>query len=72
MRPMWEEIEAITPALVTEYFDADNNQDIFEKYGVKDIPTFIFLAENGDEIERLEGVQNKEELVEKIKSYIGK
>ena len=67
MRPMWEEIEAEMPELKTEYFDIDDNPEIKGKYGIKDVPVFIFLDKDGNEILRLEGLQNKEELVKIIK-----
>jgi len=72
MRPMWEEIEAEMLELKTEYFDIDESPEIKEKYGIEDVPVFIFLDENGNEILRLEGLQNKEELVKIIKDYLKK
>jgi thioredoxin-related protein len=67
MRPIWEEIEAEIDDLKTEYFDIDEKPEIKEKYGLKDIPIFIFLDKNGNEILRLEGLQNKEYLIKIIK-----
>jgi thioredoxin 1 len=67
MRPIWEEIEAEITDLETEYFDIDEKPEIKEKYGLKDIPIFIFLDKDGNEILRLEGLQNKEELIKMIK-----
>ena len=72
MRPIWEEIEAEMPGLKTEYFDIDENPEVREKYGIKDVPIFIFLDKDGNEILRLEGLQNKEELVKIIKGYLEK
>ena len=72
MRPVWEEIEAEMPGLKTEYFDIDKNPEMQEKYNIKDVPVFIFLNENGEEILRLEGLQNKEELIKTIKDYLEK
>ena len=70
MRPMWEEIEKEMPELKTEYFDIDENPEVKEKYNITDVPIFIFLDKNGEEILRLEGLQNKEELVKTIKGYL--
>jgi len=72
MRPMWEEIEAEMLELKTEYFDIDESPEIKEKYGIEDVPVFIFLDKDGKEILRLEGLQNKEELVKIIKDYLKK
>ena len=70
MRPVWEEIEAEIRELETEYFDIDENPEVKEKYNITDVPIFIFLDKNGKEILRLEGLQNKEELVKIIKGYL--
>lgn len=72
MRPMWSEIEKLFPNLKTEYFDADENPEILESYKVKEVPVFIFLDDNGDEILRLKGVQNKENLIQKIQEFLNK
>jgi len=72
MKPMWAEIEAATPELQTEYYDADENSEVLEKYGVEDIPVFIFLDKEGKEIMRLKGAQNKDFLMEKVREYLDK
>lgn len=70
MRPVWEEIEAEIRELETEYFDIDENPEVKEKYNITDVPIFIFLDKDGNEILRLEGLQNKEELGRIIKGYL--
>ena len=72
MKPMWGEIEADMPELKTQYFEADECPEELEKYGVKDIPTFIFLDNENNELLRLQGMQSKEELIEKIKENLDK
>ncbi len=72
MRPMWEEIEADMPNLKTEYYDADLNPEVIKKYEVKNLPVFIFLDKNDNEISRLKGIQNKEDLVRIVKENIDK
>ena len=72
MKPIWQEIEAEMPELKTEYFESDENQELLEKHGVKDIPTFLFLDKDEKEIARLSGLQNKEELIKIIKENIEK
>ena len=72
MEPMWEEIESEFPELKTEYFESDEHPDLLKKYEVKEIPTFIFLDKDEKEILRLEGLQNKEELVKIVKENIDK
>jgi len=72
MRPRWAEIEKEIPELVTEYFDADENPDILERYNVKDIPAFIFLDKDDKELLRLKGTIEKDELMKVIKENINK
>ena len=72
MRPMWEEIEADMPNLKTQYYDADLNPEVIKKYEVKNLPVFIFLDKNDNEISRLKGIQNKEDLINAVKENINK
>ena len=72
MRPMWEEIEADLPDLKTEYYDADLNPEVIKKYEVKNLPVFIFLDKDDNEISRLKGIQNKEDLIKAVKENIEK
>lgn len=72
MKPMWEKIEGEMPELETEFFDADQNKEIVEKYKVKDLPSFIFLDKNGEEILRLEGMLSEDKVRETIKENLDK
>ena len=72
MKPMWQEIEKSMPELKTEYFDADENAEMLEKYSIKDIPVFVFLDKADKEFMRLEGVQNKDDLITTVKEHIDK
>ncbi len=66
MKPLWEEIEKELPELETEYFDADENKEILEKYEVKNLPTFIFLDKEGNVLLKKENEVSKEDLLEMI------
>ncbi|PIR13625.1 hypothetical protein COV49_01580 [Candidatus Falkowbacteria bacterium CG11_big_fil_rev_8_21_14_0_20_39_10] len=70
MRPTWEEIEKELPELKTEYYDADEHPEALKKYNIKDVPVFIFLDKDDNEILRLEGAQNKEELIKLVKENL--
>ena len=72
MKPMWQEIEVLMPDLKTEYYDADDNPEMLEKYGIKDIPVFIFFNKNNQEIMRLCGIQNKDDLIKVVKENFDK
>ena len=67
MKPLFAEIEKENPWLTTEFIDADENPKLTEKWGVRDLPEFIFLDKNENEIERMKGVIEKNVLVAKIR-----
>lgn len=70
MRPRWKEIEEENPWLKTETYDYDQNNDIAKEWDVKSVlPMFIFVAEDGSEITRINGEYSKKELVELINKY---
>ena len=72
MKPMFSEIETEIPELKTEYYEADENPEILEKYEIKNIPEFIFLDKDDKEFLRLQGMQNKDELIKIIKENLDK
>jgi len=70
MKPRWAEIEKENPWLKTEMYDYDDNKEIIEKYNVsKELPCFIFLSKQGDELLRLYGEVEKGKLIELINEY---
>lgn len=73
MGPRFKQIEKEIPNLITEYYEYDDNKEIIEKYKVgSNIPVFIFLDKNNDEILRLNGEVEKDKLVQIINENIGK
>ena len=66
MVPRWEEIEKENPWLKTEMIKIDDNPEAMKKYHLYQLPTFIFLDKEGNEILRLSGEIEKEELVKVI------
>ena len=72
MGPMWQEIEKEIPELQTEYYDADENEEVLKQYNIEEIPSFIFLDKENKEILRLKGLQNKEELVTIVRDNLDK
>lgn len=69
MKPRWKEIEAELPWLKTEYYDADEEGEMVEKYEIKNYPCFIFLDKENKEIGREYGEIEKKKLIEIIESY---
>lgn len=72
MKPVWSELEADIPELKTEYYDADDHPEMIKKYNAEKIPIFIFLDKNNQEILRLQGMQNKKELIKLVKDNLDK
>lgn len=48
--------------------NTDDEFDLATKFDIKSIPTIV-VFKNGKEIDRIIGLRQKEELIEKIKSY---
>lgn len=72
MRPIWQKIEEEMPELETEYYDADESPDILKKYKADDIPVFVFLDKEGNEITRFKGMKKKEDIINIIKENLDK
>lgn len=49
--------------------DVDNNSDISEKYGIRNIPTLLFLK-NGEVVDRLVGAVPKAKIEEKLNALV--
>ncbi|MFH1292482.1 MAG: thioredoxin family protein [bacterium] len=69
MKPRWLEIEQENPWLNTEFYDYDDHPELIEKYNITDMPSFIFLDKQKNEITRLHGEVAKEKILEAINKY---
>ena len=49
--------------------EADENQEIAQKYGINAFPTFL-IFNNGKEVKRMSGLRTKENLMEEILKYL--
>lgn len=49
--------------------DVDNNDEITSKYGIRNIPTILFIK-NGEVVDKQVGVAQKTALVEKIEKML--
>lgn len=72
MRSYWREISEKYPDLVIEEFDFDDNPEIAAEHSVKKVPHIIIFSESGQELHRLEGMQNKNDLMKLIEGYLDK
>ena len=66
MRPRWLAIEKEFPGLEMPEVDVDQQPDIKKKHQVDHIPTYIFFGQNGEEIFRLKGLVEIDDLKAKI------
>ncbi len=72
MKSIWDEIEEEIFNFDTEYFDIDEHYEEFKKYEIEKIPVYIFMDDNGSELVRLEGAQNKDDLLDLLDEHINK
>jgi len=72
MEPAWKGIGDSITGLAIEHYDADEDSEVLKKYNVLNVPTFIFLDKDGNEFLRLEGLQNKDELIKLVKENLDK
>ena len=67
LKPVFEKLSKENPDVQFYKLDVDENNETAEKFGVRSIPTVIFL-DNGSEADRVMGFQNEESLKQKMKS----
>lgn len=69
MKPRWAEIEKENPWLETEFYDYDESPEIVEKYNIgENLPSAIFLDDDGKELKRYNGEVAKDELLQALKA----
>lgn len=71
MKPIWKKIEKDITDLKTIYYDYDENQEEIKTLNIdiKKMPTFIFLDEENQELERVTGEVTEKKLIELINKY---
>jgi thiol-disulfide isomerase/thioredoxin len=67
MGPRWQEIEKENEWLQAEYIGIDEHPEAMNKYQILSLPTFIFLDKEGNEINRMSGIVEKDKLIEEIR-----
>jgi thioredoxin 1 len=69
--PVFESVSKLDEYKDIEFkeFDSDVNEDLFIKYGIRGVPTTLFLDENDKELGRISGNIPKNILTEKINSF---
>ena len=51
-----DKVKESHPELEVESINVDENEELIEKYGIKDLPVIIKLAEDGSEVSRNVGL----------------
>mgnify|MGYP001601057577 CR=1 FL=1 len=69
MRPRWEKVKSEFPDLEIEEMDYDKDQETRKRYNIDHVPTVIFL-EGENELGRLKGLLETEEMIKEIKKYL--
>ncbi|AZH25602.1 thioredoxin [Haloplanus aerogenes] len=67
LEPIVASLAAETPAAIAKV-DVDANQGLASKYGVRGVPTLVLFAD-GEPVERIVGVQDKERLAGLIEQH---
>ena len=67
LAPIMDELAEEADGYQVAKLDIDQEIDVANEFGVMSIPTIIFFKE-GQEIQRLVGFRNKDELLDEIKS----
>ena len=50
-------MEKLSGQINYKKIDVDGNQDLSIKYGVRNVPSLVLVNENGEEVNRMVGVQ---------------
>lgn len=69
MRPLWRNIRLEFPDLQVKYLDVDENEAYCKVFNIFNVPTAIFADKEGKELERLEGIQHKDTIIDLINKY---
>ena len=69
-KPTFEKVSKMDEFSDIEFqeLDVDDNEELAEEYGIRGVPTTIFLNNKGEVIDRLSGLQTEQALVDKIRS----
>lgn len=65
---IWEKVISDFPSLVHESVDIDEREDLSLRYSIKKVPVYMFVEEDGSEIARLTGYQERDDLEKFIRS----
>lgn len=68
--PVFENTMKEYDQVKSEHIDIDNNDEFIDKYSIQSVPVTLFLDENDEVIDKLQGNVGRKVLIEKINSLI--
>ena len=73
LAPIFEKVSKMEEFKDIEFkeVNAEDDDDFAEKYSVRNLPTILFLDENGEIVKRTVGSMRESELISLIKTVIG-
>ena len=63
-------MEEVAETVTVEKILVDENQEITQQYGIRNIPTVVLIDENGTELERFVGVNDVGFYLEKFNEHV--
>jgi thiol-disulfide isomerase/thioredoxin len=70
-RLLGPKMEKVAEQVQVEKYNVDENQELVEKFSVRNIPIVILVDNNGKELERILGNNTAEFYINKFKEYEG-
>lgn len=70
-RLLGPKMEKVAEQVQVEKYNVDENQELAEKFSVRNIPIVILVDNNGKELERILGNNTAEFYINKFKEYEG-
>ena len=69
MKPLWRNLRLENPKVEIKNLEVDNHKRYCKLFNIIDVPTAVFIDNEGKELERCVGVQHKDFIIKLIKKY---
>ena len=69
MRPLWRNLKLEFPEIKMEFIEYDDYPERIKKHSIKDVPTAVFLNSQDKEMNRVQGLQHKDTIIDLINKY---
>ena len=73
-KPTFEKVSKMEEFGDVEFqeLDVETYEDEATKYGIRGVPSTVFISSNGEVVDKLTGLQTEDALVKKIREVFGK